>query len=229
MHKETKTMANMTATKANAAQAPKMSAREILASTISTMVSDGKAEKIADGQWKFSGIDTGNGAQDYMVKVSSKQGKSGKSFMKRELVRIENGAEKVVELGEFKKQYLYGIVKNLVSPKVARPQRTKIPYAEVLALRDEIKKNKDKFHIDEKGALIGKASIGDIEIVTGAIKPMKNDHKRNFGRKLYVNGTLIHEGSQLNCCFDTFNAKGRVKKATVAKAAAPKADKKASK
>ena len=123
-------MANMTATKANAAQAPKMSARELLASTISTMVSDGKAEKIADGQWKFSGIDTGNGAQDYMVKVSSKQGKSGKSFMKRELVRIENGAEKVVELGEFKKQYLYGIVKNLVSPQkyllfVTKSRRTR--------------------------------------------------------------------------------------------------------
>lgn len=209
----------MVNTKANSTS--KMSSRELLASTISNMVSAGKAEKIADGQWKFSNVDTGSGNQEYMVKVSSKQGKSGKSFMKRELVRLENGAEKVVELGEFKKQYLYGIVKNLISPKMARPQRIRIPYAEVLALRDEIKKNKANFHINEKGALIGKASIGDIEIVTGAIKPMKNDHKRNFGRKLYVNGKLIHEGSQLNCCFDTFKAKGRVKKA-----AAPKADKK---
>lgn len=204
------------------AQAPKMSSREIIASTISSMVSSGKAEKIADGQWKFTGIDAGTGAQDYIVKVSSKEGKSGKTFMKRELVRIENGTEKLVQLGEFKKQYLYGIVKNLISPKVPRVKPVRMELNDVLALRDEIKKNKTAFSINDKGSLVGHASIGDIEIISGAIKPMKNDHKRNFGRKLYVNGVLKHEGSELNCCYATFNAKGRQKKVV---AAAPKAAK----
>lgn len=211
-------MAKMSTVKATT-QAPKMSSREVLASTISSMVSSGKAEKVSDGVWKFAGVDTGSGAQDYLVKVSSKEGKSGKMFTKRELYRMENGTEKYVELGEFKKQYLYGIVKNLISPKTPRVPHVRMELQDVLALRDEIKKNKASFSINDKGSLVGHASIGDIEIISGAIKPMKNDHKRNFGRKLFVNGVLKHEGSELNCCYATFNAKGRQKKVAAPKAA----------
>lgn len=193
----------------------KMNSREAIASAIATVVSKSrdKVETVADGAWKFSAIDTGDGPKDYIVKCFEKQGKSGKMFKQRELYRVVDGTETKVELGEYKKAYLYKIIKSLTSTKAERPQRIQYGAANVVALRDAIKKNKASFSINDKGSLVGKLeAFGDIEIVGGAIKPMKNGHKRNFGRKLFINGKLVHEGSQLNCCFNTFMAKGRTKK-----------------
>ena len=213
-------MANTnTASKVNT-QASKMSTREAIASAIATVVSNfrDKIETVSDGVWKFAAIDTGDGPKDYVVKCYDKQGKSGKMFKQRELYRVVDGAETKVELGEYKKAYLYKIIKSLTTPKVERTKRIAMVSTDVIALRDAIKKNKTAFSINDKGSLVGKLdAYGDIEIVNGAIKPMKNGHKRNFGRKLYINGQLVHEGSLLNCCFNTFNAKGRTKKAPAAK------------
>lgn len=196
-------------------QTTKMSSREAIASAIATVVSKSrdKVETLSEGNWKFTGIDIGDGPKDYIVKLYDKQGKSGKMFKQRELYRLVDGKETKIELGEFKKEYLYKIIKSLSTTKVERTKRITMNRSDVEAIRDYIKKNKSAFTLNDKGSIVGTVdSYGDIEIVSGAIKPMKNGHKRNFGRKLFINGKLMHEGSQLNCCFNTYNAKGRTKK-----------------
>jgi hypothetical protein len=47
---------------------------------------------------------------------------------------------------------------------------------------------------------------------------MKNDHKRVFGRKLYINGKLVSEGGGLIFLTKAFNAKKRGKKPQAPKA-----------
>ena len=85
---------------------PQMSSRELLVSKISSMVSEGKSIKQSDHSWLVSNVDIGNGSSDYLIKATPKLGKSGKTFIKRELYRIDGNTEKMIELGEFKKKYL---------------------------------------------------------------------------------------------------------------------------
>ncbi|MBO7691278.1 MAG: hypothetical protein J6T10_01425 [Methanobrevibacter sp.] len=184
----------------------KMCSRELLASTILNMVNDGKAVSVTDGVWKLSGVDTGEGSKDYLVKVTKKLGKSGKYFNKRELYRMDGETERMIELGEYKKKYLYPIIKNLVNPPQPRKRQLEMPNSieEVLKIRDEVKQNFDKFYIDEKGSLHGMTHLGQMEITAGFVKNMKNNHKRNFGRKMFINGVLTHEGALLDVPVDTY-------------------------
>ena len=75
---------------------------------------------------------------------------------------------------------------------------------EVLKIRDEVKQNFDKFYIDDKGSLHGMTHLGQMEITAGFVKNMKNNHKRNFGRKMFINGVLTHEGALLDVPVDTY-------------------------
>ena len=184
-----------------------MNNRELLASTILNMVNDGKAISINDSTWKFQNIDTGSGPTDYIVKVSKKLGKSGKYFNKRELFRLDsNNSEHMIELGEYKKKYLYPIIKTLANPKQPRKRQLEMPNSieEVLKIRDEIKTNVNNFHIDDNGSLLGMTHLGQMEITAGFVKHMKNNHNRNFGRKMFINGVLTHEGALLDVPVDTY-------------------------
>ena len=142
----------------------------------------------------------------------AKTGKSGKTFKKRELYRVVDGAEQKVELGEYKKAYLYKIIHGLTSNKAPRAKLHECDFSEIKSMCQYIKTHKDEFTMDDV-ALVGKVPQGDFRLEIGHIKPMKNDHKRVFGRKLYINGKLFSEGGGLIFLQKAFNAKKRGKKA----------------
>lgn len=194
----------------------KMSNREILASKLSKIVATNKqsVEQVEPNSWKFKGIEVDSKVNDYMVKLTPKVGKSGKTFKKRELYRIVDGAEQKVELGEFKKAYLYKIVRGLTTTKTPRAHLTTCDFSVIQGMRDYIKTHKDEFTFDGS-VLAGKVPQGEFKLVEGHIKPMKNDHKRVFGRQLFINGKLFAEGGALIHLVKAFNAKKRGKKAKV--------------
>lgn len=192
----------------------KMSNREILASKLSKIVATNKqsVEQIEPNSWKFKGIEVDSKVNDYMVKLTPKVGKSGKTFKKRELYRIVDGAEQKVELGEFKKAYLYKIVRGLTNTKVPRQTLHECDFSEIKTMCKYIKEHKDEFTLSDT-ALVGKVPQGEFRLEIGHIKPMKNDHKRVFGRKLYINGQLFSEGGGLIFLQKAFASKKRGKKA----------------
>jgi hypothetical protein len=118
-----------------------MSNREILASKLSKIVATNKqsVEQVEPNSWKFKGIEVDSKVNDYMVKLTPKVGKSGKTFKKRELYRIVDGAEQKVELGEFKKAYLYKIVRGLTTTKTPRACINRDHTTEIFQMRDYIK------------------------------------------------------------------------------------------
>ena len=109
-------------TNSTMAQPTKMNSRELLASKLRDMVSTNKQSivKIDDNSWRFPSVEVDSKVNDYIVKLVAKTGKSGKQFKKRELYRVVDGAEQKVELGEYKKEYLYKIVHGLTTTKAPR-------------------------------------------------------------------------------------------------------------
>lgn len=197
-------------------QATKMNSRELLASKLKNIVTTNKqsVEQIDENSWRFKGVEVDSKVNDYLVKLVAKTGKSGKTFKKRELYRVVDGAEQKVELGEYKKAYLYKIIHGLTSTKAPRAHLTTCDFSVIQGMRDYIKTHKDEFTFDGS-VLAGKVPQGEFKLVEGHIKPMKNDHKRVFGRQLFINGQLFAEGGALIHLVKAFNAKKRGKKAKV--------------
>ena len=195
-------------------QATKMNSREILASKLKNIVATNKqsVEQIDENSWRFKGIEVDSKVNDYIVKLVAKTGKSGKTFKKRELYRVVDGAEQKVELGEYKKEYLYKIVHGLTNTKTPRVHLSRDHKADLYVMRDYIKQHKAEFTLDGN-TLTGKVPQGDFKLVVGNVKPMKNGHKRVFGSKLYINGELYHEGGEVVFLMSCYNAKKRGKQA----------------
>ena len=195
-------------------QATKMNSREILASKLKNIVATNKqsVEQIDENSWRFKGIEVDSKVNDYIVKLVAKTGKSGKTFKKRELYRIVDGTEQKVELGEYKKEYLYKIVHGLTNTKAPRVHLSRDHKADLYVMRDYIKQHKAEFTLDGN-TLTGKVPQGDFKLVVGNVKPMKNGHKRVFGSKLYINGELYHEGGEVVFLMSCYNAKKRGKQA----------------
>ena len=208
-------------TNSTMAQPTKINSRELLASKLRDMVSTNKQSivKLDDNSWRFPGVEVDSKVNDYIVKLVAKTGKSGKPFKKRELYRIvDGGAEQKVELGEYKKEYLYKIVKGLTSTKAPRQRLTvDVDFSEIKNMCAYIKEHKSEFTMID-GVLTGKVPQGEFRLESGHVKPMKNDHKRVFGRKLYINGKLVSEGGGLIFLTKAFNSKKREKKTQEPKA-----------
>jgi hypothetical protein len=204
--KTNSTMANV--------QAHKMNSREILASKLKDIVATNKqsVEQIDGNSWRFKGVEVDSKVNDYIVKLVAKTGKSGKEFKKRELYRVVDGAEQKVELGEYKKEYLYKIIHGLTTTKAPRVRLSKEHRDDIFVMRDYIKAHKADFTLDGN-TLTGKVPQGEFKLVVGNLRPMKNGHKRVFGTKLYINGELYHEGGSLVRLMKAYNAKKRGKKA----------------
>lgn len=201
-------------TNSTMAQPTKINSRELLASKLRDMVSTNKQSivKIDDNSWRFPGVEVDSKVNDYIVKLVAKTGKSGKPFKKRELYRIvDGGAEQKVELGEYKKEYLYKIVKGLTSTKAPRERVKNCDFNEIKAMCAYIKEHKDEFTMTDT-SLTGKVPQGDFKLLIGHVKPMKNDHKRVFGRQLFINDQLFAEGGGLIFLQKAFNTKKREKK-----------------
>ena len=189
-------------TNSTMAQPTKMNARELLASKLRDIVSTNKQsiEKIDENSWRFPSVEVDSKVNDYIVKLVAKTGKSGKQFKKRELYRVVDGAEQKVELGEYKKER----VKDC-------------DFNEIKAMCAYIKEHKSEFTMTDT-TLTGKVPQGDFKLLIGHVKPMKNDHKRVFGRQLFINGQLFAEGGGLIFLQKAFNAKKRGKKPQAPKA-----------
>ena len=206
------------------AQPKKMNSRELLASKLKDIVSTNKqsVEQIDGNSWRFKGVEVDSKVNDYIVKLVAKTGKSGKEFKKRELYRVVDGAEQKVELGEYKKEYLYKIIHGLTTTKMPRMKLSKDHRPELFEMRDYIKDHKADFTLDGN-TLTGEVPQGEFKLVVGNLKPMKNGHKRVFGSKLFINGELYHEGGSLFRLMRAFQAKKRGKKPKTEQAEAKKA------
>ena len=207
-------------------QATKMNSREILASKLKNIVATNKQSivKIDDNSWRFPSVEVDSKVNDYIVKLVAKTGKSGKQFKKRELYRVVDGAEQKVELGEYKKEYLYKIVHGLTNTKAPRVHLSREHKADLYVMRDYIKAHKADFTLDGN-TLTGKVPQGEFKLIEGNLRPMKNGHKRVFGRQLFINGKLLHEGGGLARLIRAFNSKKRGKKSQEPKPAkAPKTE-----
>ena len=201
-------------TNSTMAQPTKMNSRELLASKLRDMVSTNKQSivKIDDNSWRFPSIEVDSKVNDYIVKLVAKTGKSGKQFKKRELYRVVDDTEQKVELGEYKKEYLYKIVHGLTTTKAPRQRLTvDVDFSEIKAMCAYIKEHKDEFTMTDT-TLTGKVPQGDFRLEIGHVKPMKNDHKRVFGRQLFINDQLFAEGGGLIFLQKAFNSKKRGKK-----------------
>ena len=211
-------------TNSTMAQPTKMNSRELLASKLRDMVSTNKQSivKIDDNSWRFPSIEVDSKVNDYIVKLVAKTGKSGKQFKKRELYRVVDGAEQKVELGEYKKEYLYKIVHGLTTTKAPRERVKDCDFNEIKSMCAYIKEHKDEFTMTDT-TLTGKVPQGDFRLEIGHVKPMKNDHKRVFGRQLFINDQLFAEGGGLIFLQKAFNSKKRGKKPQATKAEAKKA------
>ena len=206
-------------TNSTMAQPTKMNSRELLASKLRDMVSTNKQSivKIDDNSWRFPSIEVDSKVNDYIVKLVAKTGKSGKQFKKRELYRVVDGAEQKVELGEYKKEYLYKIVHGLTTTKAPRERVKDCDFNEIKSMCAYIKEHKDEFTMTDT-TLTGKVPQGDFRLEIGHVKPMKNDHKRVFGRQLFINDQLFAEGGGLIFLQKAFNSKKRGKKPQAPKA-----------
>lgn len=211
-------------TNSTMAQPTKMNSRELLASKLRDMVSTNKQSivKIDDNSWRFPSVEVDSKVNDYIVKLVAKTGKSGKQFKKRELYRVVDGAEQKVELGEYKKDYLYKIVHGLTTTKAPRERVKDCDFNEIKSMCAYIKDHKDEFTMTDT-TLTGKVPQGDFRLEIGHVKPMKNDHKRVFGRQLFINDQLFAEGGGLIFLQKAFNSKKREKKTQAPKAEAKKA------
>ena len=211
-------------TNSTMAQPTKMNSRELLASKLRDMVSTNKQSivKIDDNSWRFPSIEVDSKVNDYIVKLVAKTGKSGKQFKKRELYRVVDGAEQKVELGEYKKEYLYKIVHGLTTTKAPRERVKDCDFNEIKSMCAYIKEHKDEFTMTDT-TLTGKVPQGDFRLEIGHVKPMKNDHKRVFGRQLFINDQLFAEGGGLIFLQKAFNSKKRGKKPQATKAESKKA------
>ena len=211
-------------TNSTMAQPTKMNSRELLASKLRDMVSTNKQSivKIDDNSWRFPSIEVDSKVNDYIVKLVAKTGKSGKQFKKRELYRVVDGAEQKVELGEYKKEYLYKIVHGLTTTKAPRERVKNCDFNEIKSMCAYIKEHKDEFTMTDT-TLTGKVPQGDFRLEIGHVKPMKNSHKRVFGRQLFINDQLFAEGGGLIFLQKAFNSKKRGKKPQATKAEAKKA------
>lgn len=211
-------------TNSTMAQPTKMNSRELLASKLRDMVSTNKQSivKIDDNSWRFPSVEVDSKVNDYIVKLVAKTGKSGKQFKKRELYRVVDGAEQKVELGEYKKDYLYKIVHGLTTTKAPRERVMNCDFNEIKAMCAYIKEHKDEFTMTDT-TLTGKVPQGDFRLEIGHVKPMKNDHKRVFGRQLFINDQLFAEGGGLIFLQKAFNSKKRGKKPQAPNAEAKKA------
>ena len=75
-----------------------MNNRELLATTLLKEVLAGNATTIADDAWKLDNIDIGDGPKSYIIRNTKKLGTvSGKFFFKRNLFRVENDKEKLID------------------------------------------------------------------------------------------------------------------------------------
>ena len=67
-----------------------------------------------------------------------------------------------------------------------------------------VKNNYNNFHFEDDGSFVGDIPQGHMVITKGYIKHMKNNHNRNFGRQMYINGQLVQEGYFLDWPVDIY-------------------------
>ena len=67
-----------------------------------------------------------------------------------------------------------------------------------------VKNNYNNFHFEDDGSFVGDIPQGHMVITKGYIKHMKNNHNRNFGRQMFINGQLVQEGYFLDWPVDIY-------------------------
>lgn len=181
--------------------------REILGMKLKAMACTDKksVEPIGVGAWKFKDVEVGSSVNDYVVRLEPMHTKTGRTFHKRELYKVVDGVEKQVNLGVYKKDYLYKVVNSLTKVNTSRKLITQGNEDEIRKMSEYIRAHKDEFKTDGKVTTGTIPGFGDIKYIAGTIKPMKNCHKRVFGRMLYVNGELHSEGGGLHLVDEALN------------------------
>lgn len=182
---------------------------ETLGKSLLNAVSNGQMISTGNREWIFNGLSNGEMTSDYRLVVTDKLGKSGRTFMNRQLYRKNSdGTEKIVEFGKYKKDYLYKAVHQCISPKKNRVKLLS-NHDLIFKIRDDVRINKTNYHLNEEtNQITGTCpGVGSIVLFMGTYRAMKNNHHRKFGRELYVDGKLTVQGGDLEAIVEAVKSK----------------------
>lgn len=185
----------------------KISSREKLAIVLKNTAFKHKnqVERIDEFTWKFKDITVDNQTSDYIIKLSENPNHPGRTYKKRDLYRITEDSTQKVELGQYKRKYLYQIINKLM--RIPRDYLKQPDMEMMIKLNNDVRMNRSNYH-ENNNIITGKCKdIGDIEINLGYIKHMKNNHNRVFGRVMKINGQVVAEGYVLNELIKSFYMK----------------------
>lgn len=192
-----------------AAAAPK-SKFEIFGESICKYVSDhSDCIEPVEGkkEWYLRGVKlNGTTATDFHVVIDEGVSKSGRKWCKRDMYRVVDGAEKLVQFGTLKKKYLYKLMLHLVKGSSARVKNVLDPTL-VKQIASAIRSNRDAFK-SVNGTITGAVKdVGKIKY-TETVKALKTG-KKIAVRQLFVDDALKLEGVQLGSIPNAFNHRGR--------------------
>lgn len=144
------------------------------------------------------GVDLGTGAKtDYRMYISAASAKEGKRpSHKRELYRIdENGTERLIQFGSFKKKYLYTLMGMVVAGRPTKSVKMVVDKELTGKIADAIRANRKGFTLAD-GVLSGNVKgVGTVRMVETK-KTLRNG-KTQLVRQLFVDDALKLEGGQL--------------------------------
>lgn len=143
-------------------------------------------------------VDLGNGkVVDYRIHMEQAPAKDGvRASHKRDLYRIdEDGKERLVQFGLFKKKLLYPLMNMVVAGRPVKAAKIVVDKKLTGKIADFIRSNRKDFVI-LNGVLYGSVpGVGSIRLVE-AVKTLKTG-KTQMVRQLFIDDALKLEGGQL--------------------------------
>lgn len=144
------------------------------------------------------GVDLGTGVKtDYRMYIGAASMKKGKRpSHKRDLYRIDdNGTERLIQFGNFKKKYLYTLMGMVVAGKPTKATKMVVDKELTSKIADAIRANRKGFTLAD-GVLSGNVNgVGTVRMVETK-KTLRNG-KTQLVRQLFVDDALKLEGGQL--------------------------------
>ena len=143
--------------------------------------------------WDITNVDDDNKSGHYKLKITNGVNKTGKKYCHHALFRINpDGTEKLVNLGIYKKKFIYTIAYNLQNGKVFK-KINQDPSA-IKSIAKDMKKNPNNW--TKNGDTISGKMNGNSVCITREAHLMKN------GKTMYritstLNGNEYLKGSQL--------------------------------
>lgn len=142
-------------------------------------------------------VDLGNGkAMDYRIHFEAHESKDGvRASHKRELYRIDEGKERVVQFGRYKKKLLYPLMNMIIAGRPVKTMKIVVDKALTGKIANAIRSDRSAFKYAD-GVLTGDVKgVGAIRMVE-TVRKLKTG-KTQLERRLFIDDVLKLEGGQL--------------------------------